>query len=256
MTMESSKSLIRNLGHSTFIVKVQDTVILTDPFLSPSAFGIKRVVPSPLLPEEIEPDIVLISHAHYDHLDLKTIKKLSGSPTFVVPENCTPLIPKDKGETVELLEFESVNIKGTRILKVPAVHNRGRNLRFPNTGVGGYVFELEGIRFYFAGDTAFSHELYEEVRNSCKKIDFAMLPIGGFMPKPFHRFHQTPEEALKGFKILRASFLIPIHWGTWHTIPAYVKREKALSRLNHAAYISGRLDRIKVLNPGEVMVLT
>ena len=254
--MRDGKDFIKNLGHSTFIVKVSGTLIISDPFLSKSAFGIRRAVPPAMLPEEIEPDIVLISHAHYDHLDVKTIKRLKGTPVFIVPEGCREVIPEGKGEVVELFDFESTGVGNVRILKVPALHNRGRNLKFPNTGVGGYIFEVGERVFYFAGDTAFSEELYLKVKESVKRIDFAMLPIGGFMPKPFHRFHQTPEEALRGFKIIGASHFIPIHWGTWHAFPGYVRKEKPLSRLKHSAYVSGLLDKIRILKPGEGLTLT
>ncbi|TCK05235.1 MBL fold metallo-hydrolase [Phorcysia thermohydrogeniphila] len=240
---------IENLGHSSFLVKVGGRTILTDPFLTDSAGGIKRVVPPAKLPEELSPDVVLISHAHYDHLDLKTLRRLKGEFTVVTPERCAKVV---KGrEVVELADFESTEVKGIKILKVPAKHNRGRNILYPDTGVGGFVFTVEGLTFYFAGDTAFSPELYALIAERAPAIDFAMLPIGGFMPFPFRRFHQTPEEAFRGFCLLNARNLVPIHFGTWHLIPFYVKREKAVERLLSCSYICGREKGVLVIRPGE-----
>jgi L-ascorbate metabolism protein UlaG (beta-lactamase superfamily) len=249
-TLEDQKKIhIENLGHSTFLVKKDGLKILTDPFLTDSAGGIKRVLLPPVSPEEVFPDIVLISHAHYDHLDLKTLKRLSGNFVIVTSENCKKVVKVEK-EVIELRNFESTVIKGVRITKVPAFHNKGRNLLYSDTGVGGFVFEIDGLRFYFAGDTAFSCSLYGSISEKFPDIDFAMLPIGGFMPLPFRKFHQTPEEAIRGFRILKAKYLIPIHFGTWHLIPFYLKKERAVERLKTYGYIYNLQENIRVVEPG------
>ncbi len=237
---------IENLGHSTFSVKIGSLEILTDPFLSLSAGGIKRVVPPSKGPKELSPTLVLISHGHYDHLDLKTLRSLGGDFPIVTPENCKRVIKNNR--VVELKDFETFSYAGVKVTKIPVFHNRGRNLLYPNTGVGGFLFEVEGLRFLFAGDTAFSDNLYTLWAERLGRIDFALLPIGGFMPF-FRKFHQTPEEALKGFKILKARYLIPIHYGTWHVIPYYAKGEKALERLLAYSFVCGVRDRVKEIPP-------
>jgi L-ascorbate metabolism protein UlaG (beta-lactamase superfamily) len=242
------KILIENLGHSTFLVKLGGLEILTDPFLSESAGGIKRVLPPTRSPEELSPDVVLISHAHYDHLDLKTLYRLSGKFEVLTPKNCQKVIKEKKVK--ELDYFETVEYKGISFTLVPARHNRGRNIVYPDTKVGGFIVEWRGTTIYFAGDTAFSEHLYNLV-SSKFKVDIAMLPIGGFLPAIFRRFHQTPEEAVKGFKILRAKVLIPIHFGTWHVIPFYVKKERAVERLLSYSYISQIRNRVSVIYPGK-----
>jgi len=240
---------IANLGHSCFLVKLSGITVLTDPFLTKSIFGIKRVIPPPASPEELKPDIVLISHAHYDHLDLPTIRRLGGNPVLIAPEGCKRLL---KGrDVVELKDFEETTVKEVKIKKVPAIHNRGRNPIYNNTGVGGFLLDVGGAKFYFAGDTAFSETLYAEVKAFGGAPDYAMLPIGGFMPKPLKRFHQTPEEAVLAFKILKAGYLIPIHWGTWHAIPVYIKRERAIERLRAFAYVSGIEGKLLVVPPSK-----
>ena len=249
-TLEDQKKIhIENLGHSTFLVKKGGLKILTDPFLTDSAGGIKRVLPPPVSPQDIFPDIVLISHAHYDHLDLKTLKRLCGNFVIVTSENCKKAVKVEK-EVIELRNFESTVIKGVRITKVPAFHNKGRNLLYSDTGVGGFIFEIDGLKFYFAGDTAFSCSLYGSISEKFPDIDFAMLPIGGFMPFPFRKFHQTPEEAIRGFRILRAKYLIPVHFGTWHLVPFYLKKEKAVERLKTYSYICNLQENIRVIEPG------
>ncbi len=242
------KLQVENLGHSTFRVKFDCLEILTDPFLTESAGGIKRVVPPPLKPEELSPDIVLISHAHYDHLDLKTLKRLKGDFTTLTPLGCKEIIKK--GKIIELKDFETVSIKGAKITKIPVIHNKGRSPLHMKTEVGGYIVEFKGVKLLFAGDTAFSEKLYSLWKEKGGEIKFAFLPIGGFMPF-FRKFHQTPEEALKGFKILGAETLIPIHFGTWHLIPYYAKGERALERLLAYSYICSLREKVKELLPGE-----
>jgi len=238
---------IENLGHSTFSVKIGSLEILTDPFLSNSAGGIKRVIPPAKRPGELSPSIVLISHAHYDHLDLKTLKNLRGDFPVVTSENCGKVIKSDR--VVELKDFETFTCRGVRITKIPVFHNRGRSLLYPDTGVGGFVFEVEGLKFLFAGDTAFSGNLYHLWAERFSGVDFALLPIGGFMPF-FRKFHQTPEEALKGFRILKARYLIPVHYGTWHVIPYYARGEKALERLLAYSFVCGVRERVREVPPG------
>ncbi|ADU97046.1 N-acyl-phosphatidylethanolamine-hydrolyzing phospholipase D, (NapE-hydrolyzing phospholipased) (NapE-pld) [Thermovibrio ammonificans HB-1] len=245
--MNSMTLQIENLGHSTFTVKIGSLEVLTDPFLTECAGGIKRAVPAAKRPEEVTPKVVIVSHAHYDHLDLKTVKRLKGKPVYLTPENCKKVIKRE--EVIELKNFESVEIEGVRFWKVPAHHNRGRNLLHPDTGVGGFVIEHGGVTVYFAGDTAFSEHLYSSIGEKFK-IDVAMLPIGGFFPV-FRKFHQTPEEAVKGFKILKARRLVPIHFGSWHLIPLFLRLERALERLMACSLTSGITDRVTVIQPGE-----
>jgi L-ascorbate metabolism protein UlaG (beta-lactamase superfamily) len=247
-------SQIENLGHSTFLVKVEGVSILTDPFLSDSAGGIKRVVPPARKPQELSPDIVLVSHAHYDHLDLSTIRCLGGDFTLVVPKGCGRLL--EGFNFVELGDFESTTIGTVKITKVPARHRRGRSPFHPGTDVGGFVFSVSELVFYFAGDTAYDGQLYLEISERLPFIDVAMLPIGGFMPAPFRRLHQTPEEAVAGFRLLKAGALVPIHFGTWHLFPFYLKRERAVERLRSCSYICGLEERVFVVHPGERVPLS
>ena len=237
---------IENLGHSSFLVKLESLEILTDPFLTRTAGGVPRVVPPAKSPEEVFPDIVLVSHAHYDHLDLKTIKRLPSDFLVITPQNCSKILKDQK--SIELKTFESISHRDVRITLVPARHNRGRNILHPNTEVGGFVIEWNGTTIYFAGDTAFSEYLYLAVAERFR-IDIAFLPIGGFMPF-FRKFHQTPEEAVRGFKILNARRLIPIHYGSWHVIPIFVKKEHSLERFLSYSYISNISNRVVVIDTG------
>ncbi|WP_456399825.1 MBL fold metallo-hydrolase [Persephonella sp.] len=219
---------IANLGHSTFLVSYNGIRFLTDPFLSPHIFGIRRQKPA-LRPDLIPSvDFILISHAHYDHLDMRTLRRLKRETTLIIPENTKPVLGRTYfKKIVELKRFDTFSVGEISIVALPVKHNKGRSLLFPNTDTVSYIIRINDRIYYFGGDTAYFDGFKEYSR--LFNIHTAMLPIGGYEPTLLlHNIHMNPTEAVKAFRDLKAEFIVPIHFGTFHTIPKFVKVEAPL----------------------------
>jgi len=251
-SVNQNKNFIANLGHSTFYICIDGIKILTDPFLYPFIFTVKRVT-EPLRPDLLpKPDYILISHAHYDHLDLRTLRHIDRDTTIVVQENTYKVVKRLGFENViELKHFEIFEDDNLKVLSLPVQHNKGRSFIYPNTETGSYHFQLKGISFYFAGDTAYFDRFKEYGKNF--DIDIAFLPIGGFKPSLLLRhLHMNPEEAVKAFQDLRAKFVIPIHFGTFHTIKSFVYKERALERFKHELAKKSLIEKALIIEPNKL----
>jgi L-ascorbate metabolism protein UlaG (beta-lactamase superfamily) len=215
------------LGHSAFRWQLGKTVILSDPFLTSRASpfqwaGPKRFVPSPLQPEEALADIILITHNHYDHLDLETLKRLpnKNAVQVVVPVGVTPLVKSAGIEHVTELDWhQSITILGTHITMVPAVHFSARWTNDRNATLwGGYIVRAGApgheITVYQTGDTTYHPTLFREIGAQYGPIDYALVPIGAYEPRIIMvGSHTTPEEALQIGRDVNATTLVGHHWG-------------------------------------------
>jgi L-ascorbate metabolism protein UlaG (beta-lactamase superfamily) len=159
-----------------------------------------------------------VSHSHYDHLDLPTLKRIGKDALYVVPLDVGEILV-DAGlpRVVELDWWESYQADGVKITLVPSQHwsmrvpwDRNRRLW------GGFVYESEDGVAYHAGDTAYAHEMFQAIAARFPKIDWAMLPIGAYDPPWFMQAqHMGPEEAGRAWETLGARVLCAMHWGTW-----------------------------------------
>jgi len=250
-----NKDFIANLGHSTFLIHLNGKKILTDPFLSPHIMGIKRRIPA-LSPNLVpKPDLILISHSHYDHLDLKTLKEFDKDIPVIVSERSSPILKSIKFKVViEIPHFKTLNFDGIEITALPVQHTKGRSLLYPNTETNSYILKIDGTTLYFGGDTGYFEGFKEYGRDY--KIDFAFLPIGGFEPSILlKKVHMNPEEAVEAFKDLKAKYLVPIHFDTFHTIPSNLKREKAVERLKKKLEMENMLERGFIVKPNELRLV-
>ncbi|HHG74062.1 MAG TPA: phospholipase [Persephonella sp.] len=243
---------IANLGHSTFLVSYQGIRFLTDPFLSPHIFGIRRQKPA-LRPDLIpEVDFILISHAHYDHLDMRTLRRLKRNTTIIIPENTKPVLGRIHfKKIVELKHYESFSQKNFEVISLPVKHNKGRSLLFPNTETSSYIIKIKDRTYYFAGDTAYfdGFKKYGEMFN----VHTAFLPIGGYEPTLLlHKVHMNPFEAVQAFIDLNADFVVPIHYGTFHTIPKFVKVEAPLKHFKEAVKSKKIQEKALVVEPNSI----
>ncbi len=250
--IKNNIDFIANLGHSTILFSYKGKKILTDPFLSPHIFGIKRQKPA-LKPELIpKVDYILISHAHYDHLDINTLKNLNKNSVLIVPKN-TGFLVKNLGfkDVIELKNWENFSNSDIEIHSLPVKHNNGRLPFFLHTGTNSYFVKFNGISFYFLGDSAYFKDLkkFGEMFN----IDFAFLPIGGFKPEIiFKNFHMNPYQAVQAFKDLNAKCFVPIHYGTFHVIPPFVYWEKPLEKLISSVKQENLIENLMVVKPNHI----
>ncbi|WP_457638876.1 MBL fold metallo-hydrolase [Persephonella sp.] len=243
---------IANLGHSTFLVSYQGIRFLTDPFLSPHIFGIKRQKPA-LRPDLVpEVDFILISHAHYDHLDMRTLRRLKRNTTVILPEHTEPVLGRTYfKEIVELKHYDRLSSTQWEVVSLPVKHNKGRSLLFPNTETSSYFIKVKDRTFYFAGDTAYFDGFKEYGQEF--KIHTAFLPIGGYEPTLLlHKVHMNPAEAVQAFLDLKAEIIVPMHYGTFHTIPRFVKVEAPLKHFTEEIKKRHLEDRALIVQPNSV----
>jgi N-acyl-phosphatidylethanolamine-hydrolysing phospholipase D len=221
------------IGHSTFLVRLGGLCIATDPVWSDSVGpGASRNVPPGVLIPRIPPvDVVTVSHAHYDHLDLPSLREIDAhtrrlrgkdrGATFLVPTGVGGYLRGRAFEKViELGWWEHHDVQGPRgTVRFTLVPQQHWSMRMPwdrdATLWGGWVMKSAEGTAYHAGDTGyFSH--FGEIGERCGPIDWAMLPIGAYDPQWMMKpQHMGPEEAGRAFLELRARIFVCMHWGTF-----------------------------------------
>ncbi|PKL52219.1 MAG: Zn-dependent hydrolase [Nitrospira bacterium HGW-Nitrospira-1] len=170
------------LGHDTFRIKGEQ-VIYTDPF------KIKK---------KDNADIILITHAHYDHCSSEDVKKLQGTDTVIVsPADCAA---KLKGNIKVVKPGDKIEVRGVTIEAVPS-YNTNKQFHTKDRGWVGYIFTVNGQRIYIAGDT----DYIPEMKNI--KADVALLPVSG-------TYVMTPEEAAQAALDIKPRVAIPMHYGS------------------------------------------
>lgn len=220
------------IGHSTVLIQIGDTTILTDPvmferiglYVLGYTVGLQRYT-KPAIPVEKLPkiDIVLLSHAHIDHMDLETLNWLTErSPNqinCITAKNTADIINDLKWKTLTELDWnESISINGVNIIGREVLHNgwrlpgeKCRRDGYKRTGrsYNGYVIERDGLRIAFGGDTAYTKS-FTQFGN----VDVSIMPIGAY--QGYSDNHCTPEEALQMTKMMKSPVILPIHFGTFH----------------------------------------
>ena len=204
------------LGHATFLIQLDGVSLLTDPALLPAIVGgIQRNVPPGVALEDLPTiDAVLVTHSHYDHLDLPTIEEV-GAPVVAglglerFFRGCDLL-------ATELGWWTTTTIRGVRVTFVPSQHWSRRGLFDTNRTLwGGFVVEGTRATVYHSGDTA-SFDGFKEIGARLPGIDAALLPIGAYDPGWFMGpQHLNPEQALRAFVDLGARTFVAMHWGTF-----------------------------------------
>jgi N-acyl-phosphatidylethanolamine-hydrolysing phospholipase D len=211
------------VGHATFYVRLGGAAFLTDPmyseYASPIRFGPRRLVP-PGVPLEALPrlDFALLSHDHYDHTDLPTVRRLArrGVP-FVVPTGLGELVREAGGRVAaELGWWQHARVAGVTVTCVPARHFSGRGLADRNRRLwAGFVVAGETRRFYHAGDTGL-FDGFARIGRHAGPIDLACLPVGAYEPRAMMGpIHLNPEEAVRAALDLDARAAVAMHFGTF-----------------------------------------
>jgi L-ascorbate metabolism protein UlaG (beta-lactamase superfamily) len=243
------------VNHSTVLLQQSAIHILTDPIWSERASPLSWFGPRrrriPGVPREDLPriDVVLISHNHYDHLDLPTLRWLAarGQAVFVVPLGVAQLLRSEKIEPVYELDWGEARMFGaTAIHCVPALHFSARGILDRNKTLWcGYVIQSRNRTVYFAGDTAFGDH-FSQIRQKFGSPCLSLLPIGAYEPRWFmSAVHMAPEEAVKAHRILGSSVSIAIHHG------AFQLADDGLDAAREQLSTSLRPDSFVILKNGE-----
>lgn len=217
------------VGHATLLIQLAGLNILTDPVwsdrASPLSFaGPKRVTAPGIAFDDLPPiDAILLSHNHYDHLDIVTLRALHGrhDPLIVTPLGNDTIvhrhIPTARIKTGDW--FDHVDIAPGAVAHiVPACHWSSRGIRDRRMALwGGFMLQAGGKQVYFAGDTGYgTGNIFRDIRARFGPADLALLPIGGYDPRWFMAAqHTDPEEAVQIMLDLEARSAVGIHWGTF-----------------------------------------
>lgn len=224
--VEENEVVITHINHATSLIQFKGVNILTDPVfsnrVSPFAWlGPKRRrFPGVAFDALPRIDIVTISHNHYDHLDITTLKALDDqhAPLFIVPLNNAYLLKNAGIKTyMELDWWQEQPLLGGRIALVPAQHWSARWIYDRCRSLwGGYVYEFSGMTVYFAGDTGYNSH-FKQIKEKYGVPDVSFLPIGTYEPRWFMKEqHMNPEEAVLAHKDLGSRLSLGIHFGTFH----------------------------------------
>ena len=212
------------IGHATFLIKLGDSTIITDPLFSknvgPLIFGPKRYVdPAIDLKDIPEINLYLLTHNHYDHLDYRTIKKFPYKKTKVLtPLKLGKYFTQNGFDNVEELDwYDQVQINDLKVTLMPAVHWSKRTLTDTNKTLwGSFLIEYKDKKIFFACDTGYGN-IYKELGKKYGPIDLTFVNIGSYDFRPMFGksiYHTTPEEALNIGKDLKSKKVLGIHWGT------------------------------------------
>ncbi len=239
------------LGHATVLVRVAGVTILMDPVLSDRigmslgsmTFGLPRLCPTPLHPEHLPPiDLVLISHAHFDHLDKPTLKRLASPATTVITARKTSrLIPRGFGEVIELDWDQRYRFRGVELSSLRPQHWGARTALDRKRGYNSYLLRGEDHGVLLAGDTAFT-----DAFNHLTDLTLAVMGIGAY--DPWQNAHATPEQVWDMFKATGAQHLFPVHHSTFPLGDEHV--DEPMRRLISAA--GEQRERVVIARPGQV----
>jgi L-ascorbate metabolism protein UlaG (beta-lactamase superfamily) len=235
------------------LLDLDGTRVLTDPLLV-DRLGLlhRHTEATDKMLADIEPDLVLISHGHHDHLHVPSLRRLRGRPRIVVPTGLGRLLER-RLDVVEVDEGQEIEIGSVRIRAMPALHHGGRRPFGPVSTALGFLI-AGSTRVYFAGDT----DLFPGMAGLAGKVDVALLPVWGWGPR-LGSGHLDPARAAEAVVRIAPRVAIPIHWGTFYpfafariwplplaTPPKDFAREVALRAAD---------TEVRILAPGEATEL-
>ena len=224
------------IGHSTVLVQMAGRNILTDPIFSARASplpfaGPKRHQPPGIALRDLPPiDLVVISHSHYDHLDLRSVRALArqpgGAPHYAVPLGLERWFARhvrrlDADRVAALDWWESATLRGIQVTLAPVHHWSARTPWDRNANLwGGWCLERAGFRFFFSGDIAYSADA-AQIGARLGPFDLAAIAIGHYEPRWFMRgSHVNPDEAVRVHRDIRSRRSLAIHYGTFERLTA------------------------------------
>jgi L-ascorbate metabolism protein UlaG (beta-lactamase superfamily) len=209
------------LGHSTVIFKTEDITVITDPVFyraSPVPMGgdpFKFTSPIPISKLPVL-DVVIISHDHYDHLDMRTIREINSKvKQFLVPLGVKAHLQRwgvDNNKIIELDWYQSSSYAGVEFILAPSRHFSGRGFSDRNKTLwGSWVVKAPELSLYFSGDGGYSPD-FKDIGDKYGPFDIALMENGAY-DRDWAQIHMFPEETAKAVVDLRAARVLPVHWG-------------------------------------------
>lgn len=227
---DNNKTRVSWIGHATFLVQFSGLNILTDPQFSERASPVSWVGPVRVVPPAIklqdlpEIDAVIISHDHYDSLDIPSLIELAKHNqhrvlTFIVPLGMKAWFDELDVPSMQVVELdwsESTTINGVTFTAEPAQHWGKRTLFDAYSRLwASWVIAADKGKIFFAGDTGYANH-FKQIGDKYKGFDIALLPIGAYAPRWFMKsYHVNPYEAVQIHKDIRSEYSIAMHWGTF-----------------------------------------
>lgn len=247
------------LGHASVVANVGDLTMLVDPVLSDRigprllgrTWGLSRRAPAPVTPGALgHCDLLLLTHAHFDHLDRPTLRALvSETTTVITPIRCGRLVPRGFARVVELAPDATFEHKGATITALRPRHWGARMVLDRSRGSLAYAVRHAEGSILFAGDSAFTNA-FAEAHDRIGPIDIACFGIGAY--DPWEHMHATPEQVWRMFMAMGARFLLPIHHSTFE-----LSDEPLDEPVRRLLSIAGD-DAVRVMNAalGEIVTMT
>lgn len=244
------------IGHASFFVQIGGQNVILDPNFARWLFVLKRLrKPGVRLRDLPAIDLVLVTHAHFDHLHRPSLRAIvqqalrrgAKPPVIVVPHHVLDLV-SDIGfsEIVELDWWNNYRQRGLTVTHVPSRHWGARIIKDSHRGYGGYVLRSGKHSIYHAGDTAYFSGFREIGRRLAPEL--ALLPIGAYNPPSFRNVHADPADATRAFLDLNARWMVPMHYGTFRL--SHEPIDEPLQLLEQEAQAAGIQDRVLVMEEG------
>lgn len=212
------------IGHSTILLQINGINVLTDPVFSRRASPVPFAGPARLIPPAMKSDelpeihYAVISHNHYDHLDLASVKALGDDVTWLVPLGLEAWFNSvGIANVIEMDWWEDYTNEQVTITCTPAQHFSGRTVwDTDKTLWSSWAIDIDGVKFWFGGDTGYNEYQFNEIGQRLGPFQLAAIPIGAYKPEWFMGpVHTGPQEALQIHRDIQSQRSFGIHWGTF-----------------------------------------
>ncbi len=237
------------LGHAGFYAQLAGINLLIDPNWALWHGPIKRVRHPSVWAGDLPPiDLVLITHAHYDHLHLPSLRRIARGQTVIVPKGVGGIVKRvGFGQIIELETWGKTTFKDLSITLTPARHWGARMIHDTHRGFGGYLITAPERTLFHCGDSS----MFDGFQDIGKRaaIDLALMPIGAYQAPSGRPVHMNPEEALDAFAMLGAQNMVPMHHDTFPLGGEPI--HEPVERLTRAALERNLQDRVRILHEGE-----
>lgn len=249
------------IGHSSFFLQIAGRNILIDPVFATRLILLRRQRRPGILVENLPPiDTVLVTHAHMDHLDIPSLRRVvratrrlhGRAPEIVVPHGVEDLIAHlGFRRRYTMKWWQRLDVAGLSVTMTPCRHWGARMFNDTHRGFGGYVIASDNHSVYHSGDTAYFDGFSEIGRRLSPNV--ALLPIGAYFPDSYRSVHTSPEEAVRAFVETGARWMVPMHYGTFRL--GREPMDEPIRRLRVETERLGIADHLRILDEGETLRL-